>query len=75
MSEAEASRLTHMARQIAAAFRHLPPDEAAGAVAAHINLFWPVVMRREFVARFGANPAGLDPLLARAVRLIRVPAE
>ena len=74
MSDAEADRLAHMAGQIAAAFRNLPPDEGAGAVAAHINQFWPVMMRRDFVARFGADPAGLDPVLARAVRLVRVPA-
>jgi formate dehydrogenase subunit delta len=74
MSAEEHARLAHMAGQIAAAFRSLPDDEAAAAVAAHINQFWPVMMRRDFVARFAGDPMALDRLVARALPRIAVPA-
>lgn len=75
MSAAEASRLAHMAQQIADAFRTLPPEEGAAAVAAHINQFWPPMMRRELVGDVGPDARALDPLVMRALAQIRVPAE
>jgi len=73
VSSGEAARLAHMARQIAEAFRALPPEEGAAAVAGHINQFWPVMMRRELLERYGADATGLDPLVAAATKHIRLP--
>ncbi len=73
-----AAKLARMAGQIAAYFHALPDDEAAAAIAGHINQFWAPPMRRDLLAHFGgeagrAEPASLDPRVRRALRLIRPP--
>ena len=72
MSRDEPARLGHMAGQIAAFFRHLPADEAAAAIAGHINQFWSPRMRRALLAP--RQPEPLDPLVRRALPLVRLPA-
>ncbi len=66
---ASREKLARMAGQIADFFRAYPEEEAAAAVADHINRFWTRRMRAEFLA--SAAPA--DPLLARAIVLVRRP--
>lgn len=75
MSAAEDERLAHMAHRIADAFRTRPDAEAAAAVAAHINQFWPPMLRRALLARYGEDRAGLDPISARALEMVRLPGE
>ena len=58
--------LVRMSNQIAANFRHHPPDQAAAEVANHIKLFWPLSMRAELLD--DRDLAALDPLVVEAVR-------
>jgi formate dehydrogenase subunit delta len=74
MNPQHEAKLARMADQVAAAFHALPDDEAAAAIAAHINQFWAPPMRRTFLARFAADPAPLAPCVRRALKLIRAPA-
>ena len=73
MTHDNASKLGHMAGQIAAFFRYLPEADAAAAIAGHINQFWSSRMRGELLARFGADPSPLDPGVRRALDLVRAP--
>lgn len=71
-----------MANQIAAQFRRHPDDKAAGEIATHLRNFWtPWMLERleRFAGQGGAGGAageggGLDPLVLRAVELLRAPA-
>jgi formate dehydrogenase subunit delta len=59
-----------LATEIAAQFRHIPPDEAAHIIARHIHTFWDPRMRTQLkdqVARAGAD---CDAIVATAAALI-----
>ena len=58
------------AARIAAAFRTLPDEAAAAAIAHHINQFWAAPMRRAFLA---AAPETLDARLLAAQAQVRPP--
>ena len=60
-----------LANEIAIQFHHRPPDEAAGAIANHIRMFWDPRMRSELIARAETDTADLDPLVLDAVRLLK----
>ena len=62
------AKLARMAQQIADFFRSYPQDEAARAIADHINQFWTPRMR----ADFAGGPAPSNPLVARAMPMIRL---
>ena len=66
----ETPRLARMAGQIAAAFDALPEEQAAAAIAAHINQFWAPPMRRGLLA---ADPTTLALRVQRALALVRPP--
>jgi formate dehydrogenase subunit delta len=68
-----AQKLGAMARQIADFFRPHPEEEAAAAIAEHINKFWSPRMRGDFLCAAQSGALTLDPLLARAAALIRPP--
>lgn len=55
-----------MGNQIARQFAHLPADEAADAVARHIESFWDPRMRRTLQALVAAHDQSLDPVLVAA---------
>lgn len=55
-----------MGNDIARQFTHLPPAEAAEAIAAHIERFWTPGMRRTLEALVAEGHEGLDPLLVDA---------
>ena len=55
-----------MGNDIARQFAHLPPADAAEAVARHIESFWDPRMRREHEALAAAHDDTLDPLLVDA---------
>ncbi|HEV2780962.1 MAG TPA: formate dehydrogenase subunit delta [Actinophytocola sp.] len=60
-----------LANEIAIQFHHRPPDEAAAAIANHIRMFWDPRMRSELITRAETDTADLDPLVLRAVRLLK----
>lgn len=66
MSSAE--RLVYMANQIARNLAAQGPDAAALAVADHIAAFWDPRMKAQI---FAMEDAGLEPITARAVALLR----
>jgi formate dehydrogenase subunit delta len=55
-----------MGNDIARQFTHLPPGEAAEAIARHIETFWDPRMRRALEALVAAQDDALDPLLVDA---------
>ena len=70
MSPAE--RLVYMANQIARNFAAQGTDVAALAVADHIAAFWDPRMKAQIFALLDeAQDAGLEPIAARAVALLR----
>jgi formate dehydrogenase subunit delta len=69
-------KLAHMAGQIADFFKAYPDEQAAPAIADHINQFWSRRMRADFIAAFESAPEALPPLLRAALpALRRTPAE
>jgi formate dehydrogenase subunit delta len=55
-----------MGNDIARQFAHLPPAEAAEAIALHIESFWDPRMRRALEALVAAHDDSLDPLVVDA---------
>jgi formate dehydrogenase subunit delta len=55
-----------MGNDIARQFAHLPADEAAEAIARHLESFWDPRMRRSLEALVAAHDESLDPLLVDA---------
>lgn len=60
-----------LANEIAVQFRTKPPEEAAGAIANHIRMFWDPRMRADLLSRAESDTADFDPLVLDAVRLLR----
>jgi formate dehydrogenase subunit delta len=60
-----------LANDVAAQFRHLPPDAGAAAVANHLRMFWAPSMRAQLFALVDSGAAGLDPLAVAAAGLLR----
>lgn len=56
-----------LGNDIARQFAYLPADQAAEAVARHIEAFWHPQMRRALEALAAAQDPSLDPLLVDAV--------
>ena len=65
------ANLRRMAGQIADFFAAYPEEEAAAAIADHINQFWTKRMRATFLAAFAGRPDALPPLLRSALPRIR----
>jgi len=61
--------LTRMANQIAANFRHHPPEQAAAEVANHIRMFWPPLMRQELLDNIDGG--SFDPLVVAAASVLK----
>ncbi|SIO25309.1 formate dehydrogenase delta subunit [Rhodovulum sp. ES.010] len=66
-------KLVYMANQIARAFAHLPNDQAAKSVAAHIDAFWDPRMRAMLLERVEARDPEIDPRVRRAAEQVRPP--
>jgi formate dehydrogenase subunit delta len=61
-----------MGNDIARQFAHLPPAQAAEAIAHHIETFWDPRMRRGLETLVAEGDDSLDPLLVDAVgRLVK----
>ena len=59
------------AAEICDQVRHKPVDVAAAAVATHLRNFWDPRMRADLAAYVDAGPRDLDPIVAKAVELLR----
>ena len=64
-------KLAMMANQIGAFFKAQGEAEAPAAIADHLKKFWDPGMRADIVAHLTNGGAGLDPLVAKAVALLR----
>jgi formate dehydrogenase subunit delta len=64
-------KLTMMANQIGAFFKGQGEEQAPAAIADHLKKFWDPGMRKDIVAHLDSGGAGLDPLVRRAVELIK----
>ena len=60
-----------LANDIAVQFHHLPPGEAAKAIANHMRMFWDPRMRTDLLTRAETDSTDLDPLVLDAVRLLK----
>ena len=60
--------VVRLAGDVARAFAHLAPDDAAQAVSGHLARFWEERLIDELVARVRAGEPGIDPLVVAAVR-------
>ncbi|MCW3835657.1 formate dehydrogenase subunit delta [Sphingomonas canadensis] len=67
MSGGTHEHLVYMANQIARNLAVLGDEEAARETAEHIQLYWDPRMK----AAIYADPAGLDPVAARAFAILR----
>jgi formate dehydrogenase subunit delta len=64
-------RLTMMANQIGAFFKAQGEAEAPAAIADHLKKFWDPGMRADIVAHLANGGTGLDPLVRKAVELLK----
>jgi formate dehydrogenase subunit delta len=64
-------KLTMMANQIGAFFAAQSEAEAPAAIADHLKKFWDPGMRADITAHLKSGGAGLDPLVRKAVALLR----
>lgn len=67
----DARKLTMMANQIGAFFKAQGEAEAPAAIADHLKTFWDPGMRADIIAHLENGGAGLDPLVKKAVELLR----
>ena len=70
----QVEKLISMSSQIAAFFRSYPREEAVASVRKHVVSFWTPAMLEQLEARAVSDPAGMDPLVAAAMRRDDVPA-
>ena len=68
-----AEKLAMMANQIGAFFKAQSESEAPAAIADHLKKFWDPGMRADIVAHLGRGGDGLDPLVKKAVEILRGP--
>jgi formate dehydrogenase subunit delta len=68
-----AEKLTMMANQIGAFFKAQGEAEAPAAIADHLKKFWDPGMRADIIAHLATGGAGLDPLVRKAVELLKKP--
>jgi formate dehydrogenase subunit delta len=65
------AKLTMMANQIGAFFKAQGEAEAPPAIADHLKKFWDPGMRADILAHLDRGGQGLDPLVRKAVELLR----
>jgi formate dehydrogenase subunit delta len=67
----DSAKLARMAAQIAGFFAAYPEEQAVSSIAEHINQFWSWRMREDFLAAFAARDGELQPLVRKALPLVR----
>jgi formate dehydrogenase subunit delta len=70
VSDEHRRKLARMAGQIAGFFEAWPQEQAAAAVAGHINQFWPGRMREDLLA-LAASGEALHPLVVKALARVK----
>lgn len=70
-SKSTAEKLVYMASQIATFFKTQDLDTASTKVAEHILKFWDPRMRQAIITHVDEDGALLDPVVRRAVELLR----
>jgi len=68
-------KLVRMANQIATFFASQGEDGAPTAIAHHLRQFWDPRMRRTLIEFATTGGEGLDPVAAKAVRLLAAEAD
>ncbi len=63
--------LVRMANQIAANYRHHPPETAKGEVADHVRMFWAGPMLSDLFSYVDGGGPDLDPVVIGAVARLR----
>jgi formate dehydrogenase subunit delta len=66
-------KLIYMANQIADFFRAQGKERAVAGIADHLQRFWDPHMRRRFATIAPAHANEVDPLVAEAFKLVKVP--
>jgi formate dehydrogenase subunit delta len=69
----DVEKLTMMANQIGAFFKAQGEAEAPAAIADHLKKFWDPGMRADILAHLDRGGRGLEPLVRKAVELLRAP--
>jgi formate dehydrogenase subunit delta len=64
-------KLIYMANQIGKFFASQGDDQAAAGIADHLEKYWDPRMRATMLEHFRHGGGGLDPLVWRAVELLR----
>jgi formate dehydrogenase subunit delta len=64
-------KLVYMANQIGRFFAHQGEAKAVAGIADHLARFWDPRMRAAIQAHLAAGGAGLDPLVRRAVEMLK----
>lgn len=64
------ARVARLANDIAVQFPHLPDDQAAEAIAAHVKLYWEPRMVAGLTALAGRPDSGLTARAGAAARLL-----
>lgn len=72
-AEMDVQKLAMMANQIGAFFKAQGETQAPAAIADHLKKFWDPGMRADILAHFERGGQGLDPLVRKAVELLRKP--
>lgn len=67
----DARKLTMMANQIGAFFKAQGEADAPAAIADHLKKFWDPGMRTDIVGHLQKGGEGLDPLVRKAVELLK----
>ena len=65
------AKLARMAGQIADFFVAYPEEQAVASIAAHINEFWTLRMREDFVGAYTESSPELRPLVGKALARIK----
>ncbi len=68
-------KLVHMANQIAGFFAAQGRERAVPGIADHLQRFWDPHMRRRFLAIAPDHATDIHPLVAEALKLVKVPSE
>ena len=71
MTTGKTDKLVRMANQIADFYAAMPDREATAGAALHLTLYWTPKMIREIIAFADQGHAGLNPIAARAVELLK----
>lgn len=64
-------KLVYMANQIAGFFAAQGEERAVKATADHLQKFWDPQMRRSFVALAARDPSKLEPIVQKALPLLK----